>query len=104
MDKASTGDHGTVLAVSVRTGQGLPCARQRWLAPTDPLQGTAESSSHLGRNSGKLYLRKGKKCQMDRENGNKKKENGRGKPSGRQKPLGTDRGQLTSNPLALQGW
>lgn len=64
----------TVLAVSVRTGQGLPCARHRWLAPKDPLQGTAESSSHLGRNSGKLYLRKGKKGQMDRENGNKKNE------------------------------
>lgn len=40
----------------------------------DLLQDTAESSSHLGRNSGELYLRKGEKCQMDIKNGNKKNE------------------------------
>lgn len=34
----------------------------------------------------------------------KKRENARGKSSGREKPLGTDHGQPTPNPLALQGW
>lgn len=53
--------------------RGCPALHTDGWVP-DLLQGTAECSSHLGRNAGELYLRKGKKCQMDTKNGNKKNE------------------------------
>lgn len=57
-------------------GLGSTCEERRgavlcWTqfkpVPTDPLLGTADPSSLLGRASGKTYFRKGKKCQIERE-------------------------------------
>jgi len=53
----------TAGAASVKRDKSLSCAGQNWsqLAPTDPLQNTAEHISKDGFASVKTFLRKGKK-------------------------------------------
>lgn len=53
------GDHGTVLAVSVRKDMGLPHARHRWLAP-NILQDIAVQQP-VGQKLHKTVLKKGGK-------------------------------------------